>query len=45
MFDKLRPKAQEWLYSTDFREIDFLASRLSQQTDSQLSSDKNNKSF
>tara|TARA_B100000035_G_scaffold251275_1_gene220395 strand:+ start:158 stop:754 length:597 start_codon:yes stop_codon:yes gene_type:complete len=36
MFDKLRPKAQEWLYSTDFREIDFLASRLSQQTDSQL---------
>ena len=36
MFDKLRPKAQEWLYSTDFREIDSLTSRLSQQTDSQL---------
>ena len=36
MFDKLRPKAQKWLCSTDFREIDFLASRLSQQTDSQL---------
>ncbi len=36
MFDKLRPKAQEWLYSTDFREIDFLTSRLSQKTDAQL---------
>ena len=23
MFEKLRPKAQEWLYSTEFREMDF----------------------
>ncbi|EHI49355.1 hypothetical protein HIMB100_00006120 [SAR116 cluster alpha proteobacterium HIMB100] len=36
MYDKLRPKAQEWLYSTEFREMAALTARLSQQIDSQL---------
>lgn len=35
MFEKLRPKAQEWLYSTEFREMDSLISGLSQQIDLQ----------
>lgn len=40
MFEKLRPKAQEWLYSSEFREMDSLTSRLSQQIDSQLGINK-----
>jgi len=40
MFEKLRPKAQEWLYSTEFREMDSLISGLSQQIDSQLGKNK-----
>jgi len=40
MFEKLRPKAQEWLYSTEFREMDSLTSRLSQQIDLQLGINK-----
>ena len=42
MFEKLRPKAQEWLYSTEFREMDSLISGLSQQIDSQLGKNKTN---
>lgn len=40
MFEKLRPKAQEWLYSTEFREMDSLISGLSQRIDSQLGKNK-----
>ena len=40
MFEKLRPKAQEWLYSTEFREMDSLISGLSQQIDLQLGKNK-----
>lgn len=36
MFNKLPIKAQEWLYSTEFREIDSLMSELSQQVDAEL---------
>ena len=40
MFEKLRPKAQEWLYPTEFREMNSLISGLSQQIDSQLGKNK-----
>lgn len=40
MFEKLRPKAQEWLYPTEFREMNSLISGLSQQIDSPLENNK-----
>ena len=45
MFENLRPKAQEWLYSTEFREMDSLISGLSEQIDSQLGLNKTKEEY